>query len=115
MIGFVGYGISLALYVVGQRGLGTARTAAYFSIAPFVGAAIAVVAFHERVQPLFWPAAGLMAAGVYLHVSAQHIHRHSHAATRHDHHTCTTVTTSTSTISPGMAGSLIHMSISTKR
>jgi drug/metabolite transporter (DMT)-like permease len=84
-IGFVGYGVSLALYVVGLRGLGTARTAAYFSTAPFVGAVIAIVAFRESVQPLFWPAAALMAAGVYLHLSERHVHLHSHAAIRHAH------------------------------
>ncbi len=64
---------------------GTARTAAYFSTAPFVGAVIAVTAFRESVEPLFWPAAALMAAGVYLHLSERHAHFHSHSAMRHDH------------------------------
>src|SRR5215469_7125329 len=42
-VGFVGYGVSLVLFVLALRGLGSARTGAYFSTAPFVGAAIAIV------------------------------------------------------------------------
>lgn len=34
LVGFVSYGASLALFVVGLRLLGTARTGAYFSVAP---------------------------------------------------------------------------------
>src|SRR5215831_15227075 len=36
-VGFLGYGVSLALFVLALRHLGTARTGAYFSVAPFVG------------------------------------------------------------------------------
>lgn len=38
IVGFCGYGLSLVLFVLGLRHLGTARTGAYFSVAPFVGA-----------------------------------------------------------------------------
>ncbi|GLI24756.1 drug/metabolite transporter (DMT)-like permease [Xanthobacter flavus] len=38
VVGFFGYGVSLALFVLALRHLGTARTGAYFSLAPFVGA-----------------------------------------------------------------------------
>jgi drug/metabolite transporter (DMT)-like permease len=36
-IGFLGYGVSVVLFVLGLRHLGTARTGAYFSLAPFIG------------------------------------------------------------------------------
>lgn len=38
VLGFFAYGISLTLFVLALRRLRTARTAAYFSVAPFVGA-----------------------------------------------------------------------------
>lgn len=37
-LGLAAYGISLVLFVIGLRDLGTARTGAYFSVAPFFGA-----------------------------------------------------------------------------
>lgn len=40
--GFLGYGVSLVLFVLALRHLGIARTGAYFSIAPFVGAVVSV-------------------------------------------------------------------------
>ena len=61
-LGFLGYGASLVLFVLALRGLGAARTGAYFSVAPFVGAAIAIAVFHEPTSPAFWMAAMLMAA-----------------------------------------------------
>ena len=42
-IAFCGYGLSLSLFVLAQRHPVTAGTGAYFSIAPFVGAALAIL------------------------------------------------------------------------
>jgi drug/metabolite transporter (DMT)-like permease len=84
-VGFVGYGVSLVLFVLALRGLGSARTGAYFSIAPFVGAAIAIIAFGEPVAWPFWLAAALMAAGVWLHLSEVHEHEHVHEPLTHTH------------------------------
>lgn len=84
-VGFVGYGVSLVLFVLALRGLGAARTGAYFSIAPFVGAAIAISVFHEPTSPAFWVAALLMAIGVWLHLTERHEHEHSHALLVHTH------------------------------
>ena len=85
VIGFFGYGLSLVLFVLALRGLGTARTGAYFSTAPFVGAALSIALFGEPVSTVFWLAAGLMAAGVWLHLSEHHAHAHQHTAQLHAH------------------------------
>lgn len=84
-IGLVGYGISLFLFVLSLRSLGSARTGAYFSTAPFIGAAVAIVLFHESATPVFWIAAALMAIGVWLHLTERHEHEHTHEATMHSH------------------------------
>lgn len=84
-VGFVGYGISLVLFVLALRGLGAARTGAYFSTAPFIGAAIAIAGFHEPVSATFWIAAALMAGGVWLHLTERHQHGHTHEQLIHTH------------------------------
>ncbi|HEV2613475.1 MAG TPA: DMT family transporter [Gammaproteobacteria bacterium] len=78
LVGFIGYGVSLVLFVLALRGLGTARTGAYFSTAPFIGAAIALIFFHESVSILFWIAAILMGVGVWIHLTEIHDHEHTH-------------------------------------
>lgn len=85
LVGLLGYGISLVLFVLALRGLGTARTGAYFSTAPFLGAAIAIAAFGEHASLLFWIAAALMALGVWLHLTEHHEHMHTHEAIAHAH------------------------------
>ena len=85
VIGFLGYGASLVFFVLALRGLGTARTGAYFSTAPFIGAVLAVVLFHETTSLLFWIAAALMAVGVWIHLTENHIHTHTHAPLSHTH------------------------------
>lgn len=84
-LGLMGYGFSLVLFVLALRGLGTARTGAYFSTAPFIGAAISVVMLGESTGGLFWVAASLMAIGVWLHLTERHEHEHEHEALDHSH------------------------------
>jgi drug/metabolite transporter (DMT)-like permease len=84
-VGLLGYGVSLVLFVIALRGLGTARTGAYFSTAPFVGATVAVGAFGEPTSPALWLAAGLMGAGVWMHLTERHEHTHTHEAIEHTH------------------------------
>lgn len=85
VIGFFGYGLSLVLFVLALRGLGTARTGAYFSTAPFVGAALSIAMLGEPTSFAFWLATGLMAAGVWLHLTERHVHEHQHIALNHGH------------------------------
>ena len=84
-IGLVGYGVSLVLFVLALRGLGSARASAYFSTAPFLGAAVAVIVFHDPASGLFWLSALLMAAGAWLHLIERHEHEHNHDAMAHAH------------------------------
>ena len=85
LIGFLGYGVSLVLFVLALRGLGAARTGAYFSTAPFLGAAISIGVLGESVSPLFWLAAAFMLFGVWLHLTEQHGHTHQHLPQEHTH------------------------------
>lgn len=85
VVGFFGYGVSLVLFVLALRHLGTARTGAYFSTAPFLGAALALILFREPLTVQLVAAALLMAIGVYLHLSERHEHEHEHEALDHEH------------------------------
>lgn len=84
LLGFLAYGVSLTLFVVGLRELGTARAGAYFATAPFFGALIAVAMGEPLTLPLVL-AAALMAVGVWLHLSERHVHAHTHAEEEHSH------------------------------
>jgi drug/metabolite transporter (DMT)-like permease len=85
VVGFFGYGVSLVLFVLALRHLGSARTSAYFSTAPFIGAALAVVLFGEPVTVRLLAAAVLMGAGLWLHLVEQHEHEHTHEEMLHEH------------------------------
>jgi drug/metabolite transporter (DMT)-like permease len=85
MVGLCGYGISLVLFVLALRNLGTARTGAYFSSTPFFGAAISIVLLHEIPSLIFWIAALLMGVGIWFHLTEQHVHEHTHEPIRHSH------------------------------
>jgi drug/metabolite transporter (DMT)-like permease len=85
LVGLLGYGVSLALFVVALRQLGTARTGAYFSTAPFIGAAASFALLGEAPDASFWIAAVLMAVGVALHLTERHRHMHRHEALTHTH------------------------------
>jgi drug/metabolite transporter (DMT)-like permease len=85
IVGFLSYGLSLVLYVLAMRELGTARTGAYFSLAPFVGAAISLAVWHERVTVPFLVAGTLMAFGLWLHLTERHTHVHVHEPITHTH------------------------------
>lgn len=85
VIGFLGYGVSLALFVIALRHLGTARTGAYFSVAPLFGVVISFSLWPEIPAITFWIAALLMALGVWLHLGERHEHEHTHEVMKHTH------------------------------
>ena len=85
VVGFLGYGVSLALFVVALRHLGTARTGAYFSTAPFLGSIAAIVALGEPVTVQLVVSGAFMAVGVWLHLTERHEHEHIHEPMAHAH------------------------------
>ena len=85
VVGFLGYGVSLALFVVALRYLGTARTGAYFSTAPFLGSVAAVLVLGEPITTQLVFAGALMAVGVFLHLTEHHEHEHLHEVMAHAH------------------------------
>lgn len=85
LVGWLAYGVSLSLFVIGLRHLGTGRTGAYFSVAPFFGAALAIPLLGEPVDTPLLIAGMLMALGVWLHLTEQHHHEHHHEVLEHDH------------------------------
>ena len=85
VVGFLGYGVSLALFVVGLRTLGTARAGAYFSVAPLFGVVLSLAVWPQMPAATFWAAGALMALGVWLHVSERHEHLHTHEPLVHSH------------------------------
>ena len=84
-LGFVSYGLSLVLFVVALRNLGTARTGAYFSTAPFVGAALSIVIWRDPITLSLVLGGTCMSLGVWLHVTERHEHEHAHEPLEHEH------------------------------
>ncbi|PYO59189.1 MAG: EamA family transporter [Candidatus Rokuibacteriota bacterium] len=85
LVGFAGYGVSLVFFVVALRRIGTARTGAYFSLAPFFGGAIAVLVLRDAVTLPLVAAGVLMGVGVWLHLTERHEHAHEHREPGHEH------------------------------
>jgi len=84
-VGFLGYGVSLTFFVLALRHLGTARTGAYFSLAPFFGALASLAVLREPVGGRFLAAGLLMAIGAWLHLTERHEHEHHHERLEHSH------------------------------
>ena len=85
VLGLLSYGVSLTCFVLALRHLGTARTGAYFSTAPFAGAALSLLALHESPTLAFWLAGICMGIGVWLHLTEHHEHTHTHEPMEHEH------------------------------
>jgi drug/metabolite transporter (DMT)-like permease len=84
-VGFLAYGLSLVLFVLALRQLGTARTSAYFGLAPFFGGILAVLFFGDPLTVQLCIAAALMGLGLWLHLSEHHVHEHVHERIEHIH------------------------------
>lgn len=85
VLGFASYGASLVLFVIGLRHLGSARTGAYFSIAPFMGAALSLIVLGEPITASLVISGTLMGWGVWLHLTETHRHDHIHEPLEHSH------------------------------
>jgi drug/metabolite transporter (DMT)-like permease len=85
IVGFLGIGVSLVLFVLALRHLGTARTGAYYSLAPFIGAVFSILFLGDHLTLKLIAAAILMAVGLWLHLSERHVHDHGHGDLGHEH------------------------------
>lgn len=66
LLGAFSYGISLVFFIKALEGLGSFRTVALFSLAPFIGAITSVVLLGDVVGLQMFPATGLMLIGLWL-------------------------------------------------
>lgn len=85
VVGFLGYGVSLVLFILALRYIGTARTGAYFSLAPFAGATISILVLGDHLTTQLLVAAVLMGLGAWLHLTERHEHAHWHEPLAHEH------------------------------
>lgn len=85
MLGFLSVGVSLILFVLALRHLGTTRTGAYFSLAPFIGAVVAIFLRGEPPTLQLALAGLLMGWGLWLHLAERHEHEHQHEILEHEH------------------------------
>jgi drug/metabolite transporter (DMT)-like permease len=85
VIGFLGYGLSIIYFILALRYIGTARTSAYFSIAPFVGASFSIFFLGESLSLQLIMAGILMGLGIWLHLTERHLHKHRHEFFIHEH------------------------------
>ena len=85
LVGLFGIGVSLVFFMLGLRHLGTARTGAYFSLAPFIGAVLSILLLGDELTWRLGAAGVLMGFGLWLHLSERHEHEHSHEEIEHEH------------------------------
>ena len=87
-LGFVAYGLSINFYIRAQKDLGAAKTSAYYSIAPFLGAAFSMLLLKEKPDLQFCAGLVIMIAAAVLlsrdSIGLQHTHEHAHTHT-HEH------------------------------
>lgn len=94
-LGFVAYGLSIFMYIRAQRDLGAAKTSAYYSVAPFIGAFLTFVVNGEQLTTMYLFGLLFMAAGTVfvamdtLVCNHKHVHihliTHTHDGTTHTH------------------------------
>jgi drug/metabolite transporter (DMT)-like permease len=85
LVGFLGVGVSLVLFVLALRHLGTARTGAYYALAPFIGALMSILFLGDHLTLKLVIASLLMAFGLWLHLTERHEHNHGHGDLEHEH------------------------------
>ncbi len=85
VLGLFGVGVSLVVFILALRHLGTARTGAYFSLAPFISAVLALLLLREPLTYNLLIAGALMGVGLWLHLSERHAHEHRHDTLEHEH------------------------------
>lgn len=85
VIGLCSYGLSLVLFIIALRHLGSARTSAHFGAAPFFGVALSFALLNEPVSAGFVVGLAMMLFATWLVLTEQHQHPHRHTAISHAH------------------------------
>ncbi|MFA6391255.1 MAG: EamA family transporter [Patescibacteria group bacterium] len=85
IVGFLSYGFSLYLFVIALRSLGSARTSAFFGLAPFLGTILSLIIFREFGNIMFYISLPFMVTGVYILFNEKHKHTHRHTGLIHEH------------------------------
>jgi drug/metabolite transporter (DMT)-like permease len=85
IIGFVGYGLSILCFILGLRHIGTGRTSAALSLAPFIGVIFSVFFLGDTLSSPLILAGVLMFLGILLHLTEYHAHEHRHESVLHQH------------------------------
>jgi drug/metabolite transporter (DMT)-like permease len=85
LVGVVGYGMSITLWVAGARDLGAARGQLVFATAPFVGAGVAWTVFGDAISGRELVAIVIAGAGVAMVLRSSHEHAHRHSPVEHEH------------------------------
>jgi drug/metabolite transporter (DMT)-like permease len=85
VVGLLGVGVSLVMFILALRHLGSARTGAYYSLAPFIGAVLAIALLGEPLTIKLLIAGLLMGVGLWLHLTERHSHAHEHEPLEHEH------------------------------
>lgn len=75
LLGFFSYGLSILCYILVQRKLGAAKTAAFYAVAPFAGVLLSFLLFREPPGTAFLAALGIMLVGAYLSAT-DHLEQH---------------------------------------
>lgn len=90
ILGCLSYGVSIVLFVLAMRDLGSARTNAFFGTAPFIGAILSFVLLGDIPNVMFIVSLPIMIVGTILLLKEEHSHKHIHWYFIHDHRHCHT-------------------------
>lgn len=85
ILGFFSYGLSIVLFVLAMRSLGSARTSALFAASPFIGTILAFILNHDIPSPMFFAALPVMVLGTFFLLKEDHGHSHRHEHAIHEH------------------------------
>ena len=85
LVGALCYGLSLVLFIKALQRLGAFRAGAFFSLAPFIGAAVSLIVLREPLGLAMLLACLLMVVGAWLIITEKHAHAHRHERLMHFH------------------------------
>lgn len=88
LLGCFSYGVSIVLFVLAMRSLGSARTSALFGTSPFIGAALSFLLLGDVPGNMFLISLPIMLLGTILLLKEDHVHRHIHESIVHEHRHC---------------------------